>query len=109
MATVDEIFSEMETRLKGDSSKTAGMNATYQFNLTGDNPSGHWVKLSDGTAEFGTGEAEGADCILTISESDFLDLVAGKLDGTMAFMSGKLKVGGPNGMALAMKLQNFLR
>jgi putative sterol carrier protein len=107
--TVDEVFTEMETRVKGNPDKTAGMTATYQFNLTGDNPSGHWVKLADGGAEFGTGETEGADCVITIAESDFLDLVEGKLDGTMAFMSGKLKVGGSNGMALAMKLQNLIR
>jgi len=107
--TADEVFTEMETRVKGDPSKTAGMTATYQFNLTGDSPSAHWVKVADGNAEFGKGEAEGADCVITIAESDFLDLVSGKLDGTMAFMSGKLKVGGSNGMALAMKLQTLLR
>jgi len=42
-----------------------------------------------------------------MAASDFLDLVDGKLDGTMAFMSGKLKVKGD--MGLAMKLQNVLR
>jgi putative sterol carrier protein len=34
-------------------------------------------------------------------------LTEGKLDGTMAFMSGKLKVKGD--MGLAMKLQTLLR
>ena len=41
------------------------------------------------------------------ASGDFVDLATGKLDGTMAFMSGKLKIKGD--MGLAMKLQNILR
>ena len=39
---------------------------------------------------------------LTMSSQDWLDMVAGKLSGQMAFMSGKLKLKGD--MGLAMKL-----
>ena len=42
-----------------------------------------------------------------MSGGDFVGLATGKLDPTMAFMTGKLKVRGD--MALAMKLQNLLR
>ena len=67
----------------------------------------HWVKLADGTGEFGGGPVREPNITITMAASDFLDLVDGKLDGTMAFMSGKLKVKGD--MGLAMKLQNVLR
>lgn len=107
MPTVDEVFTEMESRLKQDSSKVQGMNATYQFDLTGDGGAEKWVKLADGTGEFGTGQSTDPNITITMEASDFLDLVEGKLDGTMAFMSGKLKVKGD--MGLAMKLQNVLR
>jgi putative sterol carrier protein len=42
-----------------------------------------------------------------MADTDFVDLATGKLDGTAAFMSGKLKIKGD--MGLAMKLQSILR
>ncbi len=107
MPTVDEVFTEMAGRLKEKPDKVQGMNATYQFDLTGDGGGERWVKLADGTGEFGEGQATDPNITITMAASDFLDLVDGKLDGTMAFMSGKLKVKGD--MGLAMKLQNVLR
>ena len=44
---------------------------------------------------------------MTLNESDFVQMFAGKLDATSAFMSGKLKIKG--NMALAMKLQKFMK
>ncbi len=107
MATVDEVFAKMETRLKSDPSKVQGMNATYQFDLTGEGGKEKWVKLADGSGEMGDGQAENPNITITMAATDFFELVDGKLDGTMAFMSGKLKVKGD--MGLAMKLQNVLR
>ena len=107
MPTVDEVFTEMETRLKNDPSKVQGMNATYQFDLTGEGGKEKWVKLADGGGEMGDGQAENPNITITMAAADFLERVEGKLDGTMAFMSGKLKVKGD--MGLAMKLQNVLR
>ena len=44
---------------------------------------------------------------MTLNESDFVQMFAGKLDATSAFMSGKLKIKG--NMGLAMKLQKFMK
>jgi putative sterol carrier protein len=41
-----------------------------------------------------------------MTASDFVDMINGKLNGQMAFMTGKLKVAGD--MGLAMKLQTLL-
>jgi len=105
--TVDQVFTEMEGRLKEHPDKVKGMNAIYQFDLTGEGGGERWVKLVDETSEVGTGQAESPNITITMAAPDFMDLVAGKLDGTMAFMSGKLKVKGD--MGLAMKLQQVLR
>jgi len=48
-----------------------------------------------------------ADCTLKISLDDFVAMTQGELDGTSAFMSGKLKIEGD--MGIAMKLQGVLR
>lgn len=47
-----------------------------------------------------------ADCTLSISIPDFLDLAKGNLNPMAAFMGGKLKIDGDIGAA--MKLQSFL-
>ncbi|MEW6300655.1 MAG: SCP2 sterol-binding domain-containing protein [Thermodesulfobacteriota bacterium] len=44
---------------------------------------------------------------ITMKESDYLDMVNGKLNGQMAFMTGKLKIAGD--MGLALKLQNLFK
>src|SRR5712692_4799808 len=107
MPTPGEIFTEMGTRLAADSSKIQGMNATYQFDLSGDGGGQWYAKLADGAAELAEGTFENPNITITMAASDFVDLATGKLDGTMAFMSGKLKIKGD--MGLAMKLQNILR
>ena len=47
-----------------------------------------------------------ADCTVKVSKSDFEDMASGKLDGTMAFMTGKLKIDGD--MGIAMQLGSIL-
>jgi putative sterol carrier protein len=42
-----------------------------------------------------------------MADDDFLALLSGKLNGQMAFMTGKLKVAGDLGLAL--KLESLLR
>ena len=44
---------------------------------------------------------------ITMEESDYLDMVNGKLDGQTAFMTGKLKINGD--MGLALKLPNIFK
>ena len=44
---------------------------------------------------------------ITMKESDYLDMINGKLNGQMAFMMGKLKIVGD--MGLALKLQTLFK
>jgi putative sterol carrier protein len=107
MPTPSEIFTEMGGRLSQDPSKIQGMDATYQFDLTGDDGGQWFAKVADGSGNIEQGTAESPNITITMAAADFVDLATGKLDGTMAFMSGKLKIKGD--MGLAMKLQNILR
>jgi len=102
MSTTSEFFSMVPERVQKD--KIQGMNATYQFELTGDNGGSHWVKIADGEATSGDGQAENPNITLTMADSDFEDMVTGKLNGQTAFLTGKLKIQGD--MTLAMKLQS---
>ena len=106
-STPAEIFSEINSRIAADPAKTAGMNAIYAFDLSGETPGQYHISIKDGSADVGEGAPENPNITITMKSEDFVDLATGKLDGTMAFMSGKIKIKGD--MGLAMKLQSVLR
>ena len=101
--TVAEFFSGLKDRV--DPEKVKDINATYQWDITGDD-GGKWnVKLGEGDVEVKEGEATDPNITITVASGDWLDIVNGKLNGQMAFMTGKLKIQGD--MALALKLQSI--
>lgn len=54
-----------------------------------------------------SGKHPSPNITITMKESDYLDMINGKLNGQMAFMTGKLKIAGD--MGLALKLQNLFK
>lgn len=103
--TPADIFKEMAANLNADAAK--GMNSTIQFNLSGDN-GGQWnVAIKDGKAEVHQGTAPSPNMTLSMTAQDYVDMIMGKLNGQMAFMSGKLKISGD--MGLAMKMQSLFK
>ncbi len=102
MSEVASFFENISEKV--DKSKAEGMNATYQFVITGDDGGEWWVKLAEGSVEGGEGQADNPSITLTMADSDFASLVSGDLNGQQAFLTGKLKIQGD--MTLAMKLQS---
>ena len=101
--TIAELFEQMPSVY--NPAAAAGMNKTFQWNITGDE-AGVWaVKITNGQGEVIPGGVEKPDVTFTISDKDWLAITEGKLDGMNAFMTGKLKVSGD--MMLAMKLQSL--
>lgn len=104
-AAVKEIFSQMPERLNPDAA--AGVDATIQYDLTGDGGGSYSCSIKDGACQVSEGAADSPTMTVTIDAADFIDLLGGKLDGMSAFMSGKLRIGGD--MGLAMKLQSLFK
>ena len=100
MATVKETFDNMGSRFRAD--KAAGVNATIQYDITGDQGGTWHAVIKDGACAVNAGAAATPNLTLSMSSQDWLDMIGGKLSGQMAFMSGKLKLKGD--MGLAMKL-----
>jgi putative sterol carrier protein len=95
-----EFFETLESRT--DESKTAGVNNSYLFDIEGE---GQWkVDVREGKVSVteGTGEA---DVTITTTGENFDKIVAGEMNPTTAYMSGKLKIKGD--MGAAMKLQKL--
>jgi putative sterol carrier protein len=97
---VKQIISQMSSTL----GENSGLGGTLKFDF-GEPGS----VLIDGKSTPNTvtdGEGKTADCTISVALSDFEKMVKGELDGTSAFMQGKLRVAGD--MGLAMKLGPIL-
>jgi len=106
MATAEEIkgiFPEMVNRL--DSGKASGIDATIQFDLSGDNGGLYWVKIADGNGESGEGAVENPTMTLKAAADDWFAVSTGQMNAMQAFMSGKIKIQGD--MSIAMKMQSL--
>ena len=105
--TVQDVFTtHIPERLKAKPEVVEGINAVYQFTLTGDDAANYIVDLTKKEDWVSQGESADPGVTITMATKDFLDMVTGKLRGEMAFMQGKLKIKGD--MSLAMKLQQIL-
>jgi putative sterol carrier protein len=107
VATPADQITKLEENLRANPEKVAGMNGVFQFDLSGEGGGVWHVSLANGDGHVGEGPAENPGVTISMAADDFVALTEGRLDGTMAFMSGKLKVKGD--MGLAMKLQTLLR
>jgi len=106
-ANVRDVFERhMPKRFHEKPDVVSKINAVYQFNISG--PSGgQWsVDCTKPGGAITSGAAASAKCTVSCTDADFLNIVNGRLNPQMAFMSGKLKIQGD--MGLAMKLQQIL-
>ena len=102
MSEVAEFFDQVPEKVNKD--KIQGMDCVYQFNITGEG-GGDWsIAIANGDATVSAGTAENPSITITMEAGNFISLLQGKLNGQMAFMTGKLKIKGD--MALALKLQS---
>jgi len=84
------------------------VKAVFQFDISKDG--GKKTFYIDLKLEGAAGEgvpSNKPDVIISVSDDDFADLAAGKINGQKAFMSGKIKIKGQ--MMLAMKLDSVLK
>ena len=97
---VQEFFANLES--KTDTEKTAGMSNSYVFDIEG---VGEWkVDVDDGKVTVTEGGGD-ADVVISTSQETFEKIVAGDVNPTSAYMTGKLKIKGD--MGAAMKLQKI--
>jgi putative sterol carrier protein len=100
-AQVQQIIAQMGSAIGANS----GLGGTLKFDF-GDAGS----VLVDGRSSpnaVSDGAGKNADTTISVTLADFEKMVKGELDGTSAFMQGKLRVAGD--MGLAMKLGPVLQ
>ncbi len=82
---------------------TKGLEAVYQYEITGDGGGNWWVEIRDGEVVVSQGEHDAPGITITIDAKDYIDIIEGKLNEQMAFMSGKMKIKGDMNLAMKMK------
>lgn len=105
MVTPAQLFERMPEYFQAEKAGTT--NATIQFDLSGEQGGKWWVKIADGTCTSGTGDIETPNLTLIADAGDAVKILTGQMDGTSAFMQGKLKLKGD--MGLAMRLTSLFR
>ena len=101
-----QVFDQMPAALIPE--KAGNTKAMIQFDLSGDQGGKWWVKIHEGKAESGKGDApEPPQLTLLADAGDYVKIALGQLDGTSAFMQGKLKTKGD--MGLAIKFASLFR
>jgi hypothetical protein len=90
-----------------DPKAAAGARALIQFRVTGERPGEYYVAVKDGRCESFEGRAERADVTVNTPDDVWVDIAAGRLDGTRAIADGRYTVEGDY-LVLA-KLQTWFR
>ena len=88
--------------------KTKGVDVTVQINIMDPN-GGEWiVTIKDQKLEVKEGTHPSPTLVIEMAETDYMDLVNGKLSGEKAFMTGKLHFKGNIALALRLREVGFL-
>lgn len=102
-AEIDNIFPQMVENFQPE--KAQGVDATIQFELSGDNGGTYWVKVENGeTVTHGDGTIENPDMTVKSTADDFYAIVSGESNPMQAFMMGKIKL---DNMNLGMKMTSM--
>ena len=98
-----EIFDKMPEAF--NPSAAAGMDAVFQFHITG-GEAGDWhIIVKDNACQVNEGTHDSPSVSLTLADADWVAMCNGELDGMSAFMSGKLKATG--NIMMAQSIQNL--
>ena len=100
-----EQVKQIVAQMGGAIGANSGLGGTLKFDFG--EPGSVYIDGKSSPNTVADGEGKSADCTITVSLETFEKMVKGELDGTSAFMQGKLRVAGD--MGLAMKLGPILQ
>ena len=103
MASVAELFKRMPDVF--DAEKAGDMDATVQFDLSGEGGGQWYVIVVDGTCTVEEGVTESPTATIRMEAEDYAALVAGNLNAMEAFMQQKIRVEGD--LSTVMKFQTL--
>jgi putative sterol carrier protein len=92
LTSVKEVFDKMPEVF--DANAAQGLDAVFQYEITGDN-GGTWnAVIKDGACQVTEGTHPSPSVTLTMSADTWLGIVNKQTNGMQAFMTGQLKASG---------------
>jgi putative sterol carrier protein len=105
ITSVKDVFSGMPASFNAAAAK--GINAIFQFEITGAD-GGSWnVNVKDGACQVAEGKHSAPTVTLTMASDTWLGIVNKQVNPIQAFMGGKLKLTG--NMMLAQKITDIFK
>jgi putative sterol carrier protein len=99
--TPTELFTSLPERFRSE--RAGDLDATYAFELTGDDGGSWTVRVADGALTVEDGLAANADVTVTASASNWMAIVEGRMDPQLAYLTKKLRVSGNLQLALRLR------
>ncbi len=98
--TVEEFFRVLPDKLDPDAAE--GLDAVYQFDLSGEQGGQYYVLIHEGSCRVTRGSHADPHVTLSLSGEDCIRVLNGQLKGTAVAMSGRLRISGDMGLALQL-------
>ncbi|MET0514121.1 MAG: SCP2 sterol-binding domain-containing protein [Nitrospiraceae bacterium] len=98
--TVEEFFQGLPEKLDPDAAE--GLDAVYQFDLSGNQGGQYYMLIREGSCRVTRGSHVDPHVTLSLSAEDCVRVLNGQLNGTAVAMSGRLRISGDMGLALQL-------
>ncbi|MBY0248753.1 MAG: SCP2 sterol-binding domain-containing protein [Nitrospiraceae bacterium] len=99
--TAKELFNSLTSKFDKDAAE--GLDAVYQFNLTGAQSGQYHVIVKDSVCAVKEGLHADPQVTLSLSGDDCIRLLNGQLSGFSIAMSGRLQIAGDISLAMQLK------
>jgi len=96
-STPQEVFDSMRSSFQANKAK--GVHARYQWDLTGPQGGEWWIDVNDGQYKMGKGKINNPSVTFVATDKDWVAVSNHQLGGTWAYLSGRLKIRGDQGLA----------
>ena len=99
--TVKEFFQLLPGRLDSDAAE--GLDAVYQFDLSGMQGGQYILTIREGACQVAEGMHANPHVVISMAGEDCIKVLKGQLSGVAVAMSGRLKVSGDIGLVMQLK------
>jgi putative sterol carrier protein len=96
-STPQQVFDSMRGSFQP--AKAKGVHARYQWELSGPQGGQWWIDVNDGTYKMGKGKIPDPSVTFVATDKDWVAVSNHQLGGTWAYLSGRLKIRGDQGVA----------
>ncbi len=96
-STPQEVFDSMRSSFQANKAK--GVHARYQWDLSGPQGGEWWIDVNDGQYKMGKGKINNPSVTFVATDKDWVAVSNHQLGGTWAYLSGRLKIRGDQGLA----------